>query len=135
MHDCFSYVDLIGCAFEYDGRGPEFYDCYGLLMEMHRRFYNRELPDYKAPQRIDEIGTAMDRIASKLWRPRDPGVGATILFSILGVGRHVGFQVDKYRFIHSWEGQLNGVMVEEIQDWEHRIIRFKNTTGYYEYVG
>lgn len=40
-----TYIDLIGKPFRYGARGPEFYDCYGLCMEVYRR-RGAELPDF-----------------------------------------------------------------------------------------
>lgn len=37
--------NLVGKRFEYGGRGPNTFDCYGLCMEVYKRL-GRELPDY-----------------------------------------------------------------------------------------
>jgi cell wall-associated NlpC family hydrolase len=38
-------ADLIGKSFQYGGRGPFEYDCYGLVMEIYKR-RGMELPDF-----------------------------------------------------------------------------------------
>ena len=43
-----SYLDLVGKEFEWGGRGPLKYDCYGLAMEIYRR-NNLELPEVVSP--------------------------------------------------------------------------------------
>ena len=122
-------ADLIGTPFEYGGRGPDTYDCWGLLMEMHRRNFGMEIPDYASPTRTHEIAAAMSKDLA-LWRPIDPRPGASILMRIYGLGAHVGFQIDAYRFVHTWEKSA-GVLIERLTvgDWERRIM------GFYEYAG
>jgi cell wall-associated NlpC family hydrolase len=122
-------ADLIGTPFEENGRGPDTYDCWGLLMVMHRRNFGREIPDYKHPGSAAKIAEAMSR-DMHLWRRVERGPGASILFKVFGLGSHVGFQIDPYRFIHTWE-KSGGVLIERLSfgDWDRRII------GFYEYAG
>ena len=39
-----NYIDLLGKPFEYGGRGPDAYDCWGLCMEIYKRL-GIQLPD------------------------------------------------------------------------------------------
>src|SRR3990167_3147116 len=39
-----NYIDLLGKPFEYGGRGPDTYDCWGLCMEIYKRL-GIQLPD------------------------------------------------------------------------------------------
>ena len=43
-----SYIDLVGKEFEWGGRGPLKYDCYGLAMEIYNR-NDLELPEVVSP--------------------------------------------------------------------------------------
>ena len=39
------YEDLLGKKFKYNGRGPDEYDCYGLVKEIYNRL-GIELPEF-----------------------------------------------------------------------------------------
>jgi cell wall-associated NlpC family hydrolase len=123
------YADLIGKPFKWHGRGPDAYDCIGLLMEIYRR-QGIFLPDYKsnelpAANAID-IGTAAMSWARSDW----PFPGAAILLKMHpNLVTHVGVIVDERRFIHTLE-QMNGVHLDEFRSplWQ------KRTAGYYRWT-
>lgn len=50
----FDYIDLLGKRFEYGGRGPDAYDCYGLYMEIQRR-RGVIVPDVNSPSEAEKI--------------------------------------------------------------------------------
>ena len=60
------YADLLSANFEYGGRGPKSFDCYGLVQEMYRR-KGIETPNFDSPSR-EEL---QDYFANRLnhWRP------------------------------------------------------------------
>jgi cell wall-associated NlpC family hydrolase len=96
------YVDLLGLPFERGGRGPDSYDCYGILKEMYRRS-GVELPDFQTP---GDAQSMADVIAdeSRRWRKVPVGtIGACHTFRVEGVGSHVGFCVEPDRFLHAIE--------------------------------
>jgi cell wall-associated NlpC family hydrolase len=115
------YTDLIGTPFKYGGRGPEAYDCYGLVMELQRRM-GIEIPDYKSPQNMGEIASLLAcEIPRWIEVPRAPGTVVA-----LRIGRyvsHVGLMIDNDRMVHTWE-QSGGVCVECMYDWERRVAGF-----------
>ena len=118
------YADLIGKNFEFGGRGPDNYDCYGLLMEMFRR-NGQEIPDYGSPTKGSEIIAIMlDRVQQ--WRETDKHFGAAMLIRLPRT-MHVGFVLPHNRFIHTWE-KSGGITVERMREWERKIV------GYYEYI-
>lgn len=121
-----SYLDLLGKPFQFDGRGPDSYDCYGLVMEMLRRD-GVEIPDYKNPRDLARVA-AMMACEVEYWRECEKRPGSVVL---LRVGRHishVGYVLDERRFLHTWE-ESGGVLVEKLETWKRRIV------GYYEFVG
>lgn len=129
--DSCNWSDLIGRPFAYGGRGPDEYDCYGLLMELKRR-EGVQLPDYKSPSDAASIA-AIFASELRLWRPAELSVGSVLLFLIPAQrGRqpyfHVGYALGHGDFIHTWE-KSGGVTVERLSDW---MPRFK---GAYRYVG
>lgn len=122
---CFS--DLIGVEFAYGGRGPELYDCWGLVRECHRRFHDVELPDYPSDVLPAANALLMEREANRLWQPVEQTPGAVLLLRWRGLGAHVGFQHTSTRFLHATEEV--GVQEARIPSFQRMII------GAYRYVG
>tara|TARA_R110000744_G_scaffold81833_14_gene160700 strand:+ start:2259 stop:2657 length:399 start_codon:yes stop_codon:yes gene_type:complete len=129
-----SCSDLIGKPFQYDGRGPEFYDCYGLLSEMMQRTGKPPLPIEFAPQQDglqgkDIASQMLDQIQSTWRKIETPEIGCALLFRIKMNNSHCGFYLGNDRFIHAWEGANTGVCIERLSTWSRRC------KGFYEYVG
>lgn len=130
------YRDLIGVSFAYGGRGPLTYDCYGLVMECHRRL-GVEIPDYRSPEVLREIASLMNteryrwkQVAVKTDEGAIPSSalqpGRLLEIRINGHACHVGFIHKPRKFLHTWEDS-GGVVENEIYEWRSRII------GVYEY--
>lgn len=114
------YDDLIGVRFEYGGRDPAVsLDCYGLLMELYRRAFNFELPDYGSRTTARDISRHM---RSKLheWEPVDELELGTVLFMRLGPFTHVAMYLGDDEFIHTSE-VTGGVCTERLSLWVNRI--------------
>jgi cell wall-associated NlpC family hydrolase len=124
------WKDLIGIPFAYGGRGPDTFDCYGLVRELHKRM-DQDIPDYKSPHDAARI-TALMMGELRLWEQVEQGVCAVPLIRVTTrsgeINLHVGFMVDRFRMIHTWEDS-GGVVVERIEQWQRRIL------GFYRYVG
>jgi cell wall-associated NlpC family hydrolase len=118
--------ELIGTPFAYGGRGPDQFDCYGLVKHLYERRGAR-LPDYRSPSDQNRIGALMAG-ALTLWEPCDRVPGAVVVFRIMGRVSHCGIVVDDDRFIHTWEGS-GGVCIERLSEWEKRV------HGFVRYVG
>lgn len=116
------YEDLIGVPFEYGGRGPDKFDCYGLIMELYRRS-GVALPDFKSPTVQAEIATLM-ACNNYLWeRLEEPEPGAVILFRIGRFYSHVGMYLGGDSFIHAYQDS-GGVTIDRLSDWHFRIEGF-----------
>lgn len=119
--------DLIGKPFEYGGRGPEKYDCWGLMMELYRRI-GVEIPDYRSPTTWAEIASLMNQ-ELRLWEevPRRT-LHSVMHIRIKSEPHHVGLFLGGDRFIHASNG-ARSVCIEPASRWENA------TVGYYKYVG
>lgn len=116
------YADLIGVPFRYGARGPDAFDCYGLVMEMHRRA-GLTLPDFGFADNA-ALAAAMMGTALPQWKETARAPGAVVLLRMGRLVSHVGFMLDLDRMIHCWE-QSNGVSVTRLDhDWERRVIGF-----------
>jgi len=116
------FCDLIGTPFEYGGRGPDSYDCYGLLMELYKRV-GVDITDYGSSSRGAEI-IAMMLGKVHEWKEVSPQPGCTMLIK-LPMSMHVGFLLPNKKFIHTTRS-TGGVVVEYLRIWNRRIL------GYYE---
>ncbi len=92
------FEDLIGKPYRLNGRGPDFFDCAGLAIEMQsRRGCLLQIPETPA----DELGqvSAMRRILREAWSPiREAQPGCLVFFP---GQQHVGTMVDARRFLHT----------------------------------
>ncbi len=123
--------DLIGKPFHEDGYGPDNYSCYGLAVEVFKRF-GIEIPKInisvcackEASQK--EIETNL----MKSWKPVSKltaPTGLVIQSTNFEFANHLGVYIGNRRFIHVTVNR--NVVVDKMSDWKNKII------GYYKYVG
>lgn len=121
-------ADLVGVPFEYGGRGPLSYDCYGLVKECWRRVHGIELPDFHSPA---DQGTQAAVGAVQLqggWEPDDRGPGVMAAIRVGRLVSHCGFLIDDDTMIHAWD-RSGGVSIVRLDaDWLRRI------EGFYSYA-
>lgn len=118
--------DLVGKKFAFGGRGPDQYDCYGLLMEVYRR-KGVEILDFQSPTDWRQIAVKM-RENIHLWTPCDQVPGAAMYMKIASAPHHVGVYVGVGWFIHTHEG-AGQVVIDHLRHWEKKVV------GYYQYAG
>jgi cell wall-associated NlpC family hydrolase len=119
-------ADLVGTPFRYGGRGPDAYDCYGLVMECARRD-GVILPDFGAHEDQGVIAAMMGASLPR-WRAVGSRPGAVILIRVGRFVAHVGYQINHHQMIHAW-AHSHGATIVNIDQWRHRIV------GFYEYAG
>lgn len=96
------YIDLIGKPWLRGARGPEAYDCLGLVLEVARRL-GRPLPAYVSDaaelhRQLAEGGAALGGLPEI----DGPEPGAVAL--LRGLPAHLGIMLDRYWMLHSVEG-------------------------------
>lgn len=121
------FNDLIGKLFEDGGRGPDGFDCWGLSIEVFRR-YGIALPDYKIccedASRIDgQIKDAQPRW-TKFDGPLPVPCLVVMRFNSPVFCNHTGVYIGEGKFIHTRE--RIGVNIDSIESpaWKHRIEGF-----------
>lgn len=114
-----SFADLIGKPFIEGGRGPDAYDCVGLLKECWFRWHKFELPEYPYFNEPEVRSLLIDKEIDLRWK-KLPWIepGAALLVRIAGFGAHVGFVVSETKMIHS---STAGVKIERIGAFRHVI--------------
>jgi cell wall-associated NlpC family hydrolase len=119
------YLDLIGRPYERGGRGPDSYDCWGLVRALLVRLGYRNLPDEPTPRAPAAAAEAFQR-HGQAWKKQDSRPGAVVLLKDEhGIGSHLGLMIDRGRFIHVSEvrGQ---VCIDRLSDplWGGRVMGF-----------
>ena len=124
-----TYTDLLGKPFEYGGRGPDTFDCYGLSVELYRRA-GLQLPDYASSDNNEAQGAGFADGAARFFRRvAMPEPMDIITFQVVPrFITHCGVYVGHGRFIHIMS--KISVAVEELSGpiWQHRqrgIYRFR----------
>lgn len=125
------FTDLIGKPFDPDGYGPDNYSCYGLAVEVYRRF-GIDLPRTNISvcackeASNQEIQTHIEEFWDKILRPVAP-CGVVIRSMDPNFAHHIGVHIGNGRLIHI---TLNrSVVIDRMSTWQQHII------GYYRYVG
>lgn len=119
------YSDLIGKKFLYDGRGPEFFDCYGLCVEVYKRL-GKNLPEFISARDPKGIGITVNENMSLFEKIEKPEPFCLITLMIIKpFVSHIGVVLeDCERFINIF--QKRNVCIEYINSerWKNRIDGF-----------
>lgn len=119
--------DLLGKPFINGGRGPNGYDCWGLVCEVFRR-YGIGLPDYRISCRdIEEIDrqVAMDKPKWRRCDPTNPPVPSLLVIRQRGnFSNHTGVYLGAGRFMHTLK--KTGVIIDQTESplWKGKIEGF-----------
>lgn len=120
-----SYIDLLSKEFEYGGRGPDKYDCYGLVKEIYHRL-GIELPEYSSVDDYSLINQMINQGKELFVKIDEPEAYCVALFNILpGYTSHIAVVMENRRqFIHI--AQKLTVSVERLgnQLWRRRLQGF-----------
>jgi cell wall-associated NlpC family hydrolase len=94
------FDDLLGKPFSDFGRGPDTFDCWGLVIEVAGRL-GIEVPDYGriVPDTEQVWHAYVDHHADYVRSEIIPG--AIVLFRRMGSGLHFGIVIDPEHFLHA----------------------------------
>ena len=115
--------DLIGKPYGTHGRGPVTYDCYGLAIEVCKRF-GKELPDAFYESTSPEINGNLIGRAKPLLNAScidEPVPGAVVVVMTGSNPVHIGVCLNSKDFIHCGK---YGVKIERLTAWKRRIEGF-----------
>lgn len=112
-------LDIVGKPYAEGGRGPNSYDCWGVVMYIYRKHglnlynYPVSFANMDARQMSDYINEK-----KKYWvNVGRPQLLAVVLFNdFKGNAAHVGVCLDNEKFIHAEEGV--GVCIDRIEKWK-----------------
>ena len=129
--------ELIGKPYKNNGRGPNSFDCYGLIKFIYKKFLSIELPEYNGYEEnwynhSDILREQLNKFAD-LWEP----VNILKKWDILtfshgvdsGITNHCGLYLGEDKMIHCYES--SPVVIDRVTRpyWEKNrtgIMRYKN---------
>ena len=124
------WEDLIGSPYVERGRATGGWDCYGIVMEIHRR-RGIIIPDIQTDFSIRALIECFAHGAKK-WEMCATYPGACLGFGKNGLMIHCGIAIDENRFIHASE-KFKSVVVSRLHGG---IIPYQSDLlGSYRYVG
>ena len=122
------YIDLLGKEFEYGGRGPSSFDCWGVCIEMSNRA-GIDLPEFPHPSEfklIDGVMSEGTKQFTKLDKP-EPNCIVTFMLKPPYI-THAGIVLeDSNKFIHIMERSSVTVERMDIDLWKDKV------RGFYRY--
>lgn len=125
--------DLIGKLYKDGGRGPTFFDCWGLSMEVHKRF-DIDLPDFAISAK--DVKDINDEIECQInlegvWMTIDkPVIPCIVLIKTHPIfTQHVGTYIGNGNFIH-----ISSTFSACIDRINNPLFK-KRIKGFYKYVG
>lgn len=125
------YADLIGKPFLDYARGPDAYDCYGLVIEVMRRA-GRKFPDYGSlsSRASRSIRAAIAAHMREFARVEYPAVlDLVAMWRITpDILDHMGIMVEPGYFLHATAAGVQCTAIDDL-NWTGRIV------GYYRWMG
>ena len=114
--------DLLGVPYKLNGRTKNGFDCYGLLIEVEKRF-NHILPDFVNASEenfLECLKMAVDVLPLKsIEEPTKEG-DIILIVNVYGIPFHIGAYLGNGMFIHC---NKYGVHLEKINMYKNRIGR------------
>lgn len=126
--------ELIGKPYKHNGRGPDYFDCYGLVKYIYKEFLDIELPeyiDYKQDwyKKENVLSTQLNKFSDLWYAVKAPIEWDILTFShgVEKVTNHCGIYIGFDKMIHCYEN--NPVLIDRISRpyWK------KNMTGIMRY--
>lgn len=106
--------DLLGIPYKLHGRDKSGYDCYGLVIEVERRF-GRELFDFYTEYTNNRLNIKELIKSSNIIKTDNPKMGDLLLFSdSKGRTAHIGVYLKNDDFIHC---DFNGVRISKLSSY------------------
>lgn len=120
------YADLLGMPFVPGGRGPDGYDCYGLVLEIYHRL-GKPLPELVSDIHENEaLHSGYLHVINVLTPVESPAPWSVVAFRLQGsFVTHAGVVLpDCRRFIHIRAKASVNIQKLSSPLWQHRIAGF-----------
>jgi cell wall-associated NlpC family hydrolase len=117
------FTDLIGKPFEYCAKGPEAYDCWGLVIECLNRFGADTSKYDSSPENREKTQEFARDLMNGKFVSTEKKPGVIVLMSVSEP--HVGLVLGADKFIHCSE-RVGSVCIDRLSNYKNAIV------GYYE---
>ena len=93
--------DFVGLPYENEGRGPEAFDCLGLLIAVNRDVFGKEIedPGFSMAQALRPSNRK--KLEHQFERAETPTEGDALLFNLGRRALHVGVYINENLMLHS----------------------------------
>lgn len=127
---------LIGKPFEYNARGPEAFDCWGLVHFVYKNTLGIDLPTYGEVDAADVAAVARRMRSPNLMGPWLARRGEAEVFDVVTIAApgshvvsHVGLMIDGTDVLHAWRDTNVCVMPIDHMFFTGRICGFWQHQG------
>ena len=122
--------DYVGLPYRKGARGPDAYDCWGLVMHFYAHELGLVLPDFSyTPDRAGYMG-AVERGLEIFKKVDAPSMYDIVLLKIVGRPYHTGLYVKEKtgdRILHAYR-ERDGSVLDRLSQWQNQI------EGYYSWA-
>lgn len=118
---------MVGKKYVENGRGPDEYDCYGLVLRLGE-LYGVELPELSYTMDYVDRDTVANANRSQFIRVELPEFGDIIALRVGKFVTHVGWMVDRTRFIHTTKA--TGAVITRVDSIKY----INRIEGYYRWI-
>lgn len=124
---------FIGLPYDRGARGPELFDCWGLIMLVGHRQFGLPVPAYEGVvwhngrDKAGRDGTAavVKRESAALWEPvEDEQPGDAVVLRMFGEPLHVGIVAAPGWMLHASEGADSALERYDGMAWHARVLGF-----------
>lgn len=131
---------FIGLEYERGARGPDLFDCWGLLMLVEREQFGHAIPAYEGivwnggrdHDGRTETAEVVERESAALWTPvglDDEQAGDAVVLRMYGAPLHVGVVATPGWMLHSSEDANSALERYDGMAWHSRVIGFHRFRG------
>lgn len=113
----------IGLPFEPLGRGPDSYDCWGLVRHFYQEEFEISLPDLNGYETVKQHRaiSGLVEFEKPRWKPAEAEFGNVIVFNMAGRPVHVGIAIDNLNMLHIQKGKNSCLERFRSRKWNNRI--------------
>lgn len=120
--------DFVGKPFAEDGIGPEYYNCWALVVDAARTVYGIDYPSYSeqysTPLDYEELNNLISKEAKTNWKEVPLGQekpGDVIILRLRGNPLHAGLVIRKGKMLHVYKGINTCIDKYDSLVWKRRI--------------
>jgi len=119
--------NYIGLKYEKLGRGPESYDCWGIIIKVYKDVFGITLPDFLYTADIAGYIETVKNKKELFNKIESPETGDIVLMKIKTAPIHTGIYISPGFVLHGYN-EITGIVFDKIANWQNQI------EGFYRWV-